>query len=118
MHRGQEPGDLAEGAKLEGGVVQRELALQQDGAQLEDDRQPEGERHGHAAHFCRDIGIGPDHDLGLAAGDPGDLDRFLPAFRGANTGHNSRLGVDHHPDQVAVEAANQGVPAALEQLSV
>ena len=79
MNRREKPGDLTQGPELEHGVVERGLSLEQDAPELQHHAETERQRHGHRAHLFRYQGVGVDDDLGLAAGEPGHLDRGLEA---------------------------------------
>ena len=116
MHRGEQPGHLPQRAQLEDRVVQRGLPLEQDAAQLEDHAEPERQRHRHRPHLAGDRRVGVDDDLGLAAAQPGDLDRLLEALGRADPRDVLRRGDQREPDPLALEAPDQGHPAALEQL--
>ena len=83
------------------------------------DAEPERQRHGHGPHLAGHGGVGVDDDLGLAAPQPGDLDRLVEALWPGPPGGCSRPGeTSVEPDPLALEAPDQGHPAALEQLSL
>jgi hypothetical protein len=114
MDRREEPGDLAEGAELEGRIVEGRLPLEQHCPQLEDDGESQCERGSHPPHFAGDPGLGPDDDLSLAALDSGDLYGPGPPLRRADIADNAPLAGDDEPDLIAMKAADQGLPAPLE----
>ena len=118
MDRGEQPGNLAQGPELEHRIVERGLALEEDAAELDHDAEAQRQRHRDGAHFLRHQRVGVDDHLGLPAGQPGHLDRALEALGRAYPGDRLRRGDQAEPDPLALKAADQGNPAALEQLSV
>ena len=116
VHRREQPGHLPERAELEDGVVQRGLPLEQDAPQLEHHAEAERQRHGDGAHVARHRLVGVDDHLGLAAAQARDLLGVFEPLRRPDPRQRVVRRHQREPDQLALEAANEGDPATLEQL--
>jgi hypothetical protein len=103
---------------LEDRIVESSLALEEDAAELEDDTEAKGQRQRYGAHLLCHQRVGVDDHLGLPAGQPGYFDPAFEPLCRTYPGDRLRRRNQAEPDPLALKAADQSNPAALEQLSV
>ena len=119
VHRTEQPGHLPERAELEGGVVERRLALHQHAAHLATTESPWASGSATLRSRSASSGARADDDLRLAAPNPRDRDGpGLPPGPGRSRGAALERRRDVEPDGGGVEPADERVAAAFEELRV